>query len=112
LLAVEPWKLFFGNFTFPYGFYDIEEYRVFLVEAVLVPLRVELFPKDMKLSGAEGLAGWIRTKWLHFTERLPAELKAGFIQEVVARYLERFPPDSEGNVHVGMMRLEVEATKP
>jgi trans-aconitate 2-methyltransferase len=112
LLVVEPWKAFFGGFAFPYGFFDPEEYTAFLHEAGLAPLRVELFPKDMKLSGAEGLAGWIRTTWLPFTERLPEELKSGFIREVVTRYLERFPLDSEGNAHVGMIRLEVEAAKP
>ena len=66
----------------------------------------------MKLAGAEGLAGWIRTTWLPFTERLSEELRVDFIKEVVARYLEKHPLDEEGNVHVAMMRLEVEVYKP
>jgi len=73
---------------------------------------VELLPRDMKLAGAEGLAGWIRTTWLPFTERLPEQLRGDFIKEVVARYLEKHSLNEEGNVHVGMMRLEVEAYKP
>jgi len=37
MLFEASWKEFFGNFTFPYGFFDIEEYNAFLVEAGLVP---------------------------------------------------------------------------
>ncbi len=73
---MEPWKGFFDNMAFPYGFYDPEEYSAFLKEAGLVAERVELFPKDMKHNGAEGLAGWVRTTWLPFTDRLPAELQS------------------------------------
>jgi trans-aconitate methyltransferase len=111
LSVVKPWKQFFTNFTFPYGFYDPEEYKSFLYEAGLVPERLELFPKDMKLNGAEGLAGWIRTTWLPFTEKTPVELRAKFVEEIVNRYVEEHPVDGAGMVHVGMMRLEVEAYK-
>ncbi len=34
------------------------------------------------------------------------------IEEVVTEYLSRHPVDAEGNVHVRMVRLEVEAVKP
>ena len=66
----------------------------------------------MKLNDAEGLAGWIRTAWLPFTEKLPVELRVKFIEEIVNRFLEEHPVDGSGMVHVGMMRLEVEAYKP
>jgi len=109
---VDPWKQFLRGMSFPYGFYDVVEYRAFLKEAGLVAERVELFPKDMKHSGVEGLAGWVRTTWLPFTDRLPEELKAKFVQEIVDRYLKRHPADDSGVVHVCMMRLEIEAYKP
>jgi trans-aconitate methyltransferase len=112
LKTVEPWKQFFMGMPFPYGFFDAEEYTRFLREAGLVPLRVELFPKDMKHNGAEGLAGWVRTTWLPYTDKLPEELRAKFVQEIVDRYLERHPADEAGVVHVGMMRIEAEAYKP
>ena len=112
LAHVEPWKGFFDKMAFPYGFYDPEEYRAFLQEAGLVAERVELFPKDMKHNGAEGLAGWVRTTWLPFTDRLPVELRAKFVQEIVDRYLKSHPADEAGVVHVGMMRIELEADKP
>ncbi len=108
----EPWKNFFEGMTFPYGFYDPEEYRTFLKEAGLVPVRVELFPKDMKHQGPEGLAGWVRTTWLPFTDRIPTDLKPKFVQLIVDGYLQNHPADADGLVHVGMMRIEAEAYKP
>ena len=112
LMAVEPWKGFFSNMTFPYGFYDPEEYKAFLQQAGLVAERVELFPKDMKFNGAEGLAGWVRTTWLPFTDKLPAELRPKFVELIINRYLQNHPADAEGTVHVDMMRIEAEAHKP
>ncbi len=112
LSSTEPWKKYFGNMTFPYGFYDPQEYRQFLAAACLKALRVELFSRDMKHQGKEGLAGWVRTTWLPFTDRLPEALKAKFVESIVNRYLQLHPADEAGVVHVDMMRLEVEANKP
>ncbi|MGA3289427.1 MAG: methyltransferase domain-containing protein [Candidatus Bathyarchaeia archaeon] len=111
LAVVEPWSRFFSNMTFPYGFYDTKEYKAFLQQTGLVAERVELFPKDMKFNGAEGLAGWVRTTWLPFTDKVPVELRAKFVELIVNRYLEKHPADDAGTVHVGMMRIEVEAYK-
>ena len=47
----------------------------------------------MKFNGAEGLAGWVRTTWLPFTDRLPAELKPKFVEEIVNRYLKEHPAE-------------------
>jgi trans-aconitate 2-methyltransferase len=110
MLREAPWRKFFSDFKFPYGFYAPEEYEVWLREAKLKPERVELLPKDMRLQGKEGLAGWIRTTWLPYTERLPAELKDRFIEEIVNAYLEEHHVDGAGAVHVRMVRLEVEAS--
>ena len=54
----------------------------------------------------------MRTTWLPFTDKLPVELRAKFIEQIVTRYLKEHPADAEGTVHVGMMRIEVEAYKP
>jgi trans-aconitate 2-methyltransferase len=112
LLNKEPWKKYFEDFGFPYGFYAPEEYTIWLLEAKLKPERAELMQKDMKRQGKTGLAGWIRTTWLPYTGRLPAELRDTFIAEIVDTYLEKHPLDAEGNAHVAMVRLEVEASKP
>lgn len=112
LMIVEPWKGFFQGMTFPYGFYSPEEYNAFLLQAGLVAERVELFPKDMRHNGAEGLAGWVRTTWLPFTSKLPEDLKPKFVDTIVNRYLKDHQADADGTIHVGMMRIEVEAHKP
>jgi trans-aconitate methyltransferase len=112
LFVEARWSRFFEGFTFPYGFHAPEEYEVWLREAGLKPERVELLQKDMRLLGKEGLAGWVRTTWLPYTERLPAELRNEFLTEIVDRYVKRHPLDDAGTVHVRMVRLEVEATRP
>jgi trans-aconitate 2-methyltransferase len=109
-LSIEDrWRKFFEGFTFPYGFYAPDEYEVWLRKAGLKPKWVELLRKDMKLHGKEGLARWIRTTWLPYTERLSTELRNEFINEIVNRYIEICPLDEAGDVHVRMVRLEVAA---
>jgi trans-aconitate 2-methyltransferase len=112
LKQVEPWRHFFAEMAFPYGFFSAEEYRTFLQDSGLEPVRAELIAKDMMHPNAEALKGWIRTTWLPFTNKLPEELKTQFVEVIAKRYLELHPADAEGKIHVGMMRLEVEATKP
>jgi trans-aconitate 2-methyltransferase len=111
-LMLEPkWQRFFEGFTFHYAFLDAEEYRALLVEVGLEPLRVELIPKVMKLMGVEGLAGWVRTTWLPYTQRVPTEMRNDFVTEIVTRYLKNHPADNAGTVNLSMVRLEVEAQK-
>jgi trans-aconitate methyltransferase len=110
--AKDRWRKYFEGFVFPYHFYGPAEYSRWLPEAGLSSLRVELVPKDMPQPGAEGLAAWIRTTWLPFTERVPESEREEMIQEVTKAHVKRFPPDARGNIHVKMVRLEVEALKP
>ncbi len=112
LASAKPWKDFFRKMTFPYGFYDPKKYKAFLQQAGLVAERLELLPKDMKFNGAEGLDGWVRTTWLPFTDKLPVELRSKFVEQIVSRYLKTHPADVAGTVHVGAIRIEVEACKP
>jgi trans-aconitate 2-methyltransferase len=113
LVCAEPhWCGCFDGFTFPYGFHAPVAYGAWLVEAGLTPRRVELVPKDMTQAGGAGLAGWIRTTWLPYLERVPEERRPELIEAVVSRYLAAHPPDADGLVHVAMTRLEVEATRP
>lgn len=111
LFTMPEWKPYLTDFTFPYAFLSPQEYRTLLNEAGLTPVRIEQIPKDMKHNGEAGLKGWIRTTWLPYTQRLPEEMQAKFIDEIAQRYLKRRPPDAEGIVHLDMVRLEVEAKK-
>lgn len=111
MISEDCCKSYFKNFTFPYGFYGPEEYTQWLKEAGFKPERVELIPKDMKFKGKDGLAGWIRTTWLPFTERVPDSLRDSFINDIAERYIAAYPLDKKGLAHVKVIRLEVQATK-
>jgi len=110
MLVTERWRKFFRGFSFPYGFYCEDDYSMWLKQVGLKTQRVELIPKDMTQKGKDGLASWIRTTWLPYTQKVPEVLRDEFTREIVDRYSEKIPLDSEGLIHVSMMRLEVEAT--
>ena len=65
----------------------------------------------MKHDGQSGLAGWIRATWLPYLERIPKPQRKEFIIELVKRYIQEYPPNTDGKIHVQMIRLEVEAAK-
>ncbi len=109
MIASDPWKPYFNDFFFPYTFPEPDEYLHWLRQASLTPIRVELIPKQMHHLGKTGLAGWIRTTWLPYLERLPARLQEAFVEEFVHRYVKLCPTDKTGSIEVGMVRLEVEA---
>jgi len=111
LMVGDEWREYFTNFQFSYGFYGPEEYTKWINEAGLLPVRVELIPKVMSYDHRDGLAGWVRTTWLPYIERVPDEKKEEFITTLVDRYIMRNRSDNEDNIHVHMMRLEVEAVK-
>jgi trans-aconitate methyltransferase len=111
LMSVQRWAAYFRNFRFPYGFYTPQQYTRWLQGANLDARRVELIPKRMLHQGAEGLAAWIRSTWLPFTQRVPEPQREAFIEELVARYIQDHPPDDRDRIEVAMVRLEVEAAK-
>ena len=111
MILEEKWSCYFKGFRFPYGFYGLEEYWAWLNASDLIAVRVELLEKDMVQRGREGLASWIESTWLPYIARIPEELRSDFINTVVDRYIQIHPLDERGDVHVGMVRLEVEAGK-
>jgi trans-aconitate 2-methyltransferase len=111
MIRAEPWKAFFTGFERPWGFYGPDDYAPWCREAGLVPLRIELIPKDMTQKGLDGLMGWVRTTWMPYTVRVPAQAREAFIREACERYISCHPQDAQGNVVVCMARLEVEAAK-
>ncbi len=106
MIAEDRWKEGFIEFEEPYSFFDSEEYRGWIEEAGLVPIRVELIEKDMVQPGRRGLEAWIKTTWHPYLERLTADRAEEFVAEVAGRYLQTHTPDDEGKVHVRMVRLE------
>jgi trans-aconitate 2-methyltransferase len=111
MIQSPAWSDYFEDFNFSYGFFSPEEYKIWLCEAGLNPGRVELIPKDMVHPGRAGLAGWLRTTWLPFTQRVPEAKRESFLNELLDSYLAGHPLDEQGQAHVKMVRLEVEAGK-
>jgi trans-aconitate 2-methyltransferase len=111
VLQKPKWKNFFKEMTFPYTFHGPEEYGIWLKENNLRVIRSELIPKIMEYDGRDSLAGWIRTTWLPYTERVPEDLKKSFITEIINTYLSLYPETEKGKILVKMVRLEVEAEK-
>jgi trans-aconitate methyltransferase len=111
LMKKSEWKDYFNDFEFPYGFYSPEDYKKWLSETGFKTLRAELLPKDMVHDNPAALAGWIRTTWLPYTEKIPSNEKDLFIDELVRLYVKKHPLDDMGCTHVRMVRLEVEAEK-
>jgi trans-aconitate 2-methyltransferase len=106
----ERWLPYFEDFAFPYAFHGATEYAGLVAEAGLALKRIEMIPKDMTQNGTEGLAGWIRTTWLPYVQRVPIEMQDRFIEDVVSRY-EQCHPAQDGLFHIAMTRLEVEAVR-
>lgn len=111
LINKEEWSKYFVGFSFSYGFYGPDEYRIWLREAGLNAKRVELIPKDAKHNGRSGFESWVRTTWLPYTHQVPEKERNLFITQLTDDYLKHHPADKDGIVHVNMMRLEVEALK-
>jgi len=111
MMAKKEWNKYFHGFEFPYGFYESETYILWLKEAGLNPIRVELIQKKMSYKNKEDLAGWIRTTWHPYTNCVPIHKRTEFINKLIKEYLEKYPLDNKGCVHVDMVRLEVDAIR-
>lgn len=60
-------------------------------------------------KGRERLEAFIRTTFLPYTQRLPEGLRKKFIDEIVDKYVENYPSDMDGFIHIKVVRLEVDA---
>ncbi len=112
MIAEPAWARYFTGFSFRYGFFSPEEYCPWLAAAGLTPVRAELIPKEMVYPDQDGLAGWVRTTWLPYIERVPEEMRTEFVEEMVTRYLSMYSAGPDGTIRVAMVRLEIEAKKP
>ncbi|MFA5375773.1 MAG: methyltransferase domain-containing protein [Dehalococcoidia bacterium] len=109
VIEQDKWRVFFTDFTFPYGFCSPDEYREWLTNLGFTAIRAELVSKDMVHENKDKLASWVRTTWLPYTQRVPEPKREEFIQETVDRYIRKYPADEHCRIHLQMKRLEVQA---
>jgi trans-aconitate 2-methyltransferase len=110
-MARPRWAAHYRGFVSSYGFHTPQDYRVWLAEAGLTPVSVELIEKDMVHADATAFAGWLRTAWHPYTSPVPEAGRDDFIAEASQAYLAAHPADAEGKVHVRMVRLQVACTR-
>jgi trans-aconitate methyltransferase len=110
-LKNDKWKEYFSGFEFPYFFYSDSEYSEFLLKANFIIDKIELIPRIMTHENANGLAGWIRTTWHPFLNRVPHNLRVDFINDIVYDFLKTYPLDLSGKSNIKMVRLQVQAHK-
>jgi trans-aconitate 2-methyltransferase len=110
-IRLERWRDFFKNMPTPYFFYAPGDYEKWLPKFGLKINTLKLAPKDAAYEDAEGFATWLRTTWIPYVQRVPENLREEFIAAVTARYLARHPADKTGQIHVRMVRLEINAVK-
>lgn len=111
LMKAERWAAHFQGFSFPYGFFVPDQYNGWLRRAGLTPRRAVLIPKKMVHRTREEFAAWIRTTWLPYTERVPENERAEFIEEAATTFLRARRWDGKSEIALQMVRLEVEASK-
>jgi trans-aconitate methyltransferase len=110
-MRLKRWREFFRRMPTPYFFYSPADYEKWLPKFGFNIHKLKLAPKDATYAGADGFAAWLRTTWLPYVQRVPERLREEFITAVTERYVAKHLPDAEGNVHVRMVRLEIEAVK-
>jgi trans-aconitate methyltransferase len=111
VMKQDQWRDYFADFTFPYGFYSPEEYTPWLKEAGMAVQSIKLIPKDMVHTNKKRFAGWMRTTWLPYLQRVPSDLHDDFLHQVLNAYLgKNFPEDKP--VTTTMQRLEYLARRP
>ncbi len=109
MLEDEKWNSYFKDFIFPFRFYGPAEYIKWLKNTGFSVKRLELNPKDMFLERKRELFAWNFSILHPYTRQVPQNMQENFINEFVSIFVNNYPPDNKGYVHVRMMRLEIEA---
>jgi len=111
ILRLKQWREYFRGMDKPYYFHSPAEYEKWLPRFGFKPLAVRLAPKDAVYPDPAAFEAWLRSTWLPYVQKVPDDLRETFIKTITDRYLTRHPADDSGQVHVRMVRLEIEATR-
>lgn len=110
-VRARTWRAWFASLPREWAFYEEAQYERWLAEAGFEVRRVAAVERGERFRDVAAFAGWIRTTWLPYTQRVPEELRDAFVGAVVTSYLEQCPAGPDGSVWVGMRRLELEAVR-
>ncbi len=110
-LRLQRWRAFFRRMPSPYFFHAPADYEKWLPKHGFKVIAIKLTPRDATYQGPEGFATWLRTTWIPYIQRVPEALREEFIAAVMRRYLAKHPLNNERQIHVRMVRLEIDAIK-
>ena len=102
---------YFEGFEMPYTFHSDKTYEILLNTMDFSTYKTSLVLKDMVHEDTNAFRGWLKTAWFPFIDPVPIEKKEAFLEAWIEEYSALYPLDSEGRVHVDMMRLEVQLSK-
>lgn len=100
-----------GTITFPFTFYDAEQYRAFVARSGLNMLRVELVQKEIMYDGRDGLAAMYESVLLPATRMVPDMARMEIINDMVDGIVGDCE-GADGKIRTNLPRLEVEVEKP
>ncbi|MBU6409854.1 MAG: methyltransferase domain-containing protein [Verrucomicrobia bacterium] len=100
---------FFRGMPMPYFFHAPGDYEKWLPATGFKTFKVRLAPRDAIYGDADAFKAWLRTTWLPYVQRVPEESREEFIAAITKSYLAKHPPGARGDIHVRMVRLEMEA---
>lgn len=109
LLKSDKWKSQLTN-EVEYGFYEIEEYREMLNLCKLHNVKIDVCIEEAKYQCKEDFYSYSYDSWLSLSSRIPENLYASFIDDLVELYIQYNPPD-DNNIYLRVTSLEVNATK-
>jgi len=104
----KKWQGLFKDFSPPWRFYQLEEYRE-LLKTYFTPTRLEVVRKEEKFPSKEAFLGFLRA-WFPYLRPLQEVSKGPFLSELLDAYLKILPLDEKGQVTFIVDRLEVEAS--
>ncbi|HYG22010.1 MAG TPA: methyltransferase domain-containing protein [Verrucomicrobiae bacterium] len=111
VMRLPQFRQYFRRMSPPYFFFSADQYREWLPQLGFSIREVTLADTAMLFESSERFAGWLRTTWLPYTQRVPELQRDAFVADVIERYVREHPADAHGRIQVAMVRLELDAIK-
>jgi len=106
----EKWEQFFKDFELGQKFYSSQQYTALLKDVGFSKTLVHEVAAFDQFENQTAFSNFVR-QWLPHLSRIPAEKKDEFMQDLMARYLNYLPPQSDGSVWFQKYTLEAWAFK-
>jgi ubiquinone/menaquinone biosynthesis C-methylase UbiE len=100
------WEPYFDDFRAPWSFVESGSCEPWLRQAGLTEIAIQLSCKHLELPHAASFKTWLRDQFRPYVERIPADIRDRFVDEVAEHYAVSEP------VSVPLITLQVEAFKP